>query len=60
MRLTERGLEEGRTGDGCVYFSWDVYLVITFYRLLAGSFYFLCGPVLVKKKQAKQNVEMKM
>lgn len=36
-------------------------LSLQFYRLLAGSFYFLCGPVLVKKKkQAKQNVEMKM
>lgn len=60
MRLTERGLEEGRTGDGCVYFSWDVYLVITVLQTSCRIFYFLCGPVLVKKKQAKQNVEMKM
>lgn len=37
-------------------------LSLQFYRLLAGSFYFLCEAVLVKKnkKQVKQKVEMKM
>lgn len=60
MRLTERGLEEGRTGDGCVYFSWDVYLVITVLQTSCRIFLFSLWTSFSKKKQAKQNVEMKM
>lgn len=59
-RLTERGLEEGRTGDGCVYFSWDVYLVITVLQTSCRIFLFSLWTSFSKKKQAKQNVEMKM